>query len=73
MIHVGAKVRIYYDDDFFDEGEVVKIDNEIVTVDFYDWIEQWNNATFHEGYPWAYGADFYITKERGTKIEDFEI
>lgn len=38
---VGMKVRTYDKDDWFNEGEITKIKDGIVTVDFGDWIEAW--------------------------------
>jgi hypothetical protein len=40
---VGCAVRVYYDEETFDEGEVKSIVNGQVVVDFYDWIEQWKS------------------------------
>jgi hypothetical protein len=42
---VGCIVRVYYDEETFDEGEVKSITETHVQVDFYDWIEQWNSAS----------------------------
>ena len=40
-IHLGSQVNLYYENDWYDEGTVVKIDKNRVFVDFADWIEQW--------------------------------
>lgn len=53
---VGDAVRIYYEDHFFDEGEVTVVCHDGISVDFYDWIEQWQDDSvfalvelFYEG------------------------
>jgi hypothetical protein len=40
QFNVGQIVRIFYDDDCFDEGFIREI-NDHIEVDFYDWITIW--------------------------------
>jgi hypothetical protein len=40
-IVIGAHVRIYYEENSFDEGVVIIVTDTEIVVDFYDWIERW--------------------------------
>ena len=71
-ITVGAAVRIYYDEDTFDEGEVRHIADGQIDVDFYDWIERWTHpGQFGSDHLWLEGKDVLIPIESGTVITDF--
>lgn len=53
-IEIGALVRVYYDQDTFDEGEIRSVAHGEIEVDFYDWIERWSSET-----QFAFEASFY--------------
>jgi hypothetical protein len=68
---VGATVRIYYDDDSFDEGEVTAVVGDLITVDFYDWIERWNDHEFRLQELFYECREVLIPIQRGTIMVDF--
>lgn len=71
FIQLGETVRIYYEDDYFDEGEVKSLCDGIVTVDFYDWIEQWQETDFSIREMFHEGKEVLVPKQRGTILIDF--
>ena len=78
---LGQAVRLYAEDDFFHEGEVVKIALEAkrpyVEVDFSNWIESFSTKAFRVAYSDFYdiSADDYpsylLVIERGVMIDRF--
>ena len=71
FILAGNLVRIYYEDGFFDEGEVATVVDDLVTVDFYDWIEQWPDTAFHIRDLFYEGIEVLVPTRRGTIVVDF--
>jgi hypothetical protein len=71
FIRVGDVVRIYYEEHCFDEGEVTLIIDDIVTVDFYDWIERWCEADFRLDELFYECKDVLIPVRRGEVVIDF--
>lgn len=63
-------IRIYYGDDCFDEGEIRTIDENKITVDFYDWIELFDIKQLRKKYPMV-GVEVIETSSRGKIIRDF--
>ena len=70
-IQCGDLVRIYYDIDEFDEGEVTSIDQETVTVDFYDWIERFPENVFTIRDLFYEGVEVLMPVQRGKVVVDF--
>jgi len=70
FIQVGDIVRIYYDSDCFDEGEVISV-GDVVTVDLYDWIECWHEWEFTLNELYYEGIEVLEPITRGTIVVDF--
>jgi hypothetical protein len=70
-LNVGTVVRIYYDNDIFDEGTVIRNESDEIDVDFYDWISRWSSpAQFVIGD--CYGTkDFMVPTTAGKVIAVF--
>ena len=71
FIQIGDRVRIYYEENCFDEGDVVSANDPIV-VDFYDWVERWASADefgltelFYEG------IEVLVPVRRGEIVIDY--
>jgi hypothetical protein len=74
-VEIGMLVRLYYDSDTFDEGEVKAMTEDGIDVDFYDWIERWPSAAqFSPGNSY-FEADkqFLVPNIAGEIITDFRI
>ena len=71
FIKVGEKVRIYYEDDAFDEGEVTLVRDGLVIVDFYDWVEQWREDQFALQELYMEGVEVLVPKSDGVMLSDF--
>lgn len=69
---LGASVRKYYDDDMFDEGEIIEIDDDRIKIDFYDWIECSLASTFVELDRYLEGIVLSLLVD-GEIIDRFEI
>lgn len=72
-IQAGTTVRIYYDSDTFDEGEVIVNDQPYIVVDFYDWVERWPNLdAFEILLPYLECKVILMPKTRGDIIIDYQ-
>ena len=71
FVQTGDLVRIYYEDDFFDEGTVSAVVDDLITVDFYDWIEQWPDSAFRIRDLFYEGIEVLVPTQRGTIVIDF--
>lgn len=71
FVQVGEPVRIYYEEDCFDEGEVKSVRDGVVVVDFYDWIEQWSETDFSIQELFLEGKEVLVPNSNGTVIVDF--
>lgn len=49
---LGALVRIYADDDSFDEGTICTIFEGYIDVEFYDWQQRWPRAELQHFLTW---------------------
>lgn len=67
---LSDNIRIYYEDDYFDEGEIRTIDGDEITVDFYDWIERFDIKQLRKKYPLP-NLEVIETSSRGKIIKDF--
>jgi hypothetical protein len=70
-ICAGDKVRIYYEEQCFDEGEVTAVNGALITVDFYDWIERWGDDQFVLRDLYYEGIEVLVPIRRGTIVADF--
>lgn len=71
-VSLGAVVRIYYDEDTFDEGEITLAQPDRIEVDFYDWIECWTSAAqFVADKSFFTGRMVLIPNTAGIIIKDF--
>lgn len=70
-IVVGAIVRIYYEEQCFDEGEVTTVEGSLITVDFYDWIERWSENQFVLRELFYEGMEVLVPIQRGSIVVDF--
>lgn len=70
-IQVGNIVRIYHADDCFDEGVVTDTLDERITVDFYDWIERWEESEFALRELFLEGMEVLVPSSRGKIMIDF--
>jgi hypothetical protein len=41
QVHIGSTVQCYYADEWYDQGTVVRIVDDVAHVDFLDWIQGW--------------------------------
>ena len=71
FIQCGDLVRIYYDIDEFDEGEVASIDQESIIVDFYDWVERFPENVFTLRDLFYEGVEVLMPVQRGQVVIDF--
>ena len=71
FIQVGDVVRIYYEEYCFDEGEVTSVIGNMVTVDFYDWIERWCDTDLRLDELFLEGKEVLIPVRRGELVVDF--
>lgn len=78
FIQIGEVVRIYYEEDWFDrddtpfdEGQVIAIDGDLITVDFWDWIERWQESAFSLFDLFREGKEVLVPTQRGEIVQDF--
>lgn len=73
-IAVGAKARIYYDEDTYDEGEVTIATEHAITIDFYDWIERWRSISEFVLVDLYYEAkQVLMPLRKGEMVTDFRV
>lgn len=69
---ITIKIRIYYSDDAYDDGLVSLINENEITVDFFDWIEVFQKHDVENLYPPQLGGNkITVAKTRGEIIRDF--
>jgi len=73
QLTVGSIVRLYYDQDTFDEGKVCDITDQSVDVDFYDWIERWPISKLSVYDLWYEAKTVYTPVENGEIVIDFHL
>jgi hypothetical protein len=70
---IGSIVRLYYDQDTFDEGKVCALNDQHVDVDFYDWIERWPISKLSAYELWYEAKTVFTPLEDGQIILDFHV
>lgn len=71
---VGCPVRVYYDEETFDEGEVKEMTETHVFVDFYDWIERWTaDAQFVIRELYSEHKAVWVPVRPGVLVMDFRL
>ena len=73
FIQVGDLVRVYYDEFCYDEGEVISVEGDVITVDFYDWIERFCEADFRLEELFLECVEVLIPVRRGEVVIDFRL
>jgi hypothetical protein len=68
-VSVGSTVRIYHDEDWYDEGAVTEITGSSILVDFADWIQCWDAGDLRAAVI-HYKVVFIPTSE-GIRTADF--
>lgn len=71
FIQLGEKVRIYHEEYCFEEGEVVLIEADLVTVDFWDWKERWHDSDFAIHDSFLDGLEVLVPVRRGEIVIDY--
>ena len=67
FIQVGDRVRLYYEENYFDEGEVIGVADGIL-VDFYDWAERWPEDDFRIRELFYEGIEVLVPVRRGEIV-----
>lgn len=65
----SAVVRLYDEGDWFSEGRVTKIEDGRVTVDFADWMEEFDGSDLQLSY--MLFQEVWVVVRRGTITVDF--
>jgi hypothetical protein len=73
QITIGSAVRLYYDEDTFDEGCVTHAADDRVVVDFYDWIAEWPGiASFGCDRSYLGVPGVFVPLQKGTITTRFD-
>jgi hypothetical protein len=71
FIQIGDRVRIYYEENCFDEGEVISA-HELIVVDFYDWVERWpDDRAFGLTELFYEGIEVLVPVRRGEIVVEY--
>lgn len=65
----GDVVRLYDQDDWFREGEVIEVDSEFVLVDFADWLHKFPLRSIRELY--LFYQRVLVATEAGVIVKRF--
>jgi hypothetical protein len=68
---LGAAVRIYADDDSFDEGAVCQISDCYIDVEFYDWQQRWPTGALRQLLTWPDQRQVLCPSTDGEVIRTF--
>ena len=67
---IGEQVRIYAEDDWFDEGRIVEISQDCVIVDFLDWKQKYKRAELRKNY--IHFIKIWVAISEGEILERFD-
>jgi hypothetical protein len=68
---LGAVVRIYADDDSFDEGAIYAMTDRYVDVEFYDWQQRWPTSALRSFHPWLDQIEVLCPTSEGEVTRTF--
>lgn len=68
-VAVGDQVRVYEDGGWFWEGEVTFADGREVLIDFDDWVERFEQGSFHKDY--ALMREVLVAAKPGERIREY--
>lgn len=69
-MNIGEKVRIYVEDDWFDEGRIIELEQDHVIVDFLDWKQKFNHSELQKNY--IHFSKIWVAISKGEILERFD-